>query len=138
MIVLDSDVFTLLTEGDAEVVARSANHDPAELSLPIIVVEEAIRGRFNLIRRAESGKGKTSLVRAYELLQETIEVVSLFPRLAFTDEALKKFLELRKQFPRLGTQDLRIAATCIVHSATLVTRNRRDFEKIPGLTVEFW
>jgi hypothetical protein len=34
--------------------------------------------------------------------------------------------------------DLRIAASCVVNSATLVTRNRRHFQSIPGLLVEFW
>jgi predicted nucleic acid-binding protein len=33
---------------------------------------------------------------------------------------------------------LRIAAICVVNSATLVTRNRRDFEHMPGLAVDFW
>jgi hypothetical protein len=32
----------------------------------------------------------------------------------------------------------RIAASCVVSSAMLVTRNRRDFQSIPGLSVEFW
>jgi tRNA(fMet)-specific endonuclease VapC len=46
--------------------------------------------------------------------------------------------EWRKKKIRGSTHDLRIAASCVVNSATLVTRNRRDFEHIPGLDVEFW
>jgi len=34
--------------------------------------------------------------------------------------------------------DLKIAAICIAHDATLLTRNVRDFEAIPGLRVENW
>jgi predicted nucleic acid-binding protein len=29
-------------------------------------------------------------------------------------------------------------AICVAHNAKLITRNRRDFERIPGLIVEFW
>jgi predicted nucleic acid-binding protein len=39
---------------------------------------------------------------------------------------------------RVSTHDLRIAAVAVANSATLVSRNRRDFELIPGLSVEFW
>jgi predicted nucleic acid-binding protein len=34
--------------------------------------------------------------------------------------------------------DLRIAAVALDHSATLVTRNLRDFKKVHGLHVENW
>ena len=44
----------------------------------------------------------------------------------------------RKQKIRIGNSDLRIAAICVVHSATLISRNRKDFEQVPGLSVEFW
>jgi tRNA(fMet)-specific endonuclease VapC len=34
--------------------------------------------------------------------------------------------------------DLRIASVVLDHSATLITRNRRDFERVPGLMIEDW
>ena len=44
----------------------------------------------------------------------------------------------RQQKIKVGISDMRIAATCIVHSATLISRNRRDFDLVPGLAVEYW
>ena len=38
----------------------------------------------------------------------------------------------------IGSHDLWLAATCIVHSLTMVTANLREFERVPGLTVELW
>ena len=60
---------------------------------------------------------------------------------AFDTDILTEILagnDWRKKKIRGSTHDLRIAASCVVSSATLVTRNRRDFEHIPGLAVEFW
>lgn len=58
--------------------------------------------------------------------------------LDFDQEAYNCYTELVRQKVRIGTQDLRIAACVISLSGVLVTRNRRDFERVPGLRFEDW
>ncbi len=47
----------------------------------------------------------------------------------------KIFRELKKGGKLIGTNDLWIAASAIRHGAALVTRNRDEFQRVPGLKV---
>ena len=38
----------------------------------------------------------------------------------------------------IGTHYLKIAAICLAHDATLLTRNLKDFGQVPSLLVEDW
>jgi tRNA(fMet)-specific endonuclease VapC len=72
------------------------------------------------------------------LLDETIFAIRAFKSLPYVPAAEDLFRAWRASKIKGVTHDLRIAAICVVHSATLVSRNRRDFESLPGLKLEVW
>jgi tRNA(fMet)-specific endonuclease VapC len=45
---------------------------------------------------------------------------------------------LRNQNQLIGDMDIATAATALVHGFTLVTHNRRHFNRIPGLQLDDW
>lgn len=138
MIAFDTDVLVELLRGNPLYVARASGILREEQFVPSVVVEEILRGRLNAIRRAESGKIKLSIDRAYALFEDTFRDFRTRRILAYTSQAEAQFLQWRQANVRVATHDLRIAATCVVHAAKLITRNRRDFDQIPGVTVEYW
>ncbi len=58
--------------------------------------------------------------------------------LSFTEQAIGRFEALRRMKLGVKANDLRIAAIAIENSAIVVTRNRKDFGRIPGLLIEDW
>lgn len=56
----------------------------------------------------------------------------------FDEAVAHQFDHLRGQRLRPGAMDLKIAAPALVHNALLLSANRRDFERVPGLRVENW
>ena len=58
--------------------------------------------------------------------------------LLWDDAAVSEFRKLDSQGIRIGTMDLRIASITIANGATLLTRNLKDFARVPGLRVENW
>ena len=138
MIAFDADVLSELLCAARGYVQRAAAIQSEEHCLPVVVVEEILRGRLNEIRRAEAGKSRITLERAYVLFQDTAAQVQHFRILSYTAEAELLYQERKRQKLRIGTHDLRIAAICVAHSASFISRKRRDFEAVPGLAVQFW
>jgi tRNA(fMet)-specific endonuclease VapC len=54
------------------------------------------------------------------------------------EHAAIEFQRLRNTKVRIKTMDLKIAAITLSLEATLLTRNSRDFIKVPGLRFEDW
>lgn len=138
MIAFDTDVLIEILLANRRYVERASAIPLTEQAVPVVSVEEILRGRLNAIRQAESGKGQLTVDRAYQLFQQSVVDFQRLLILPYTDPAERLFRRWRAEKVRVSTHDLRIAAICVVHDATLASRNRRDFERVPGLSVEFW
>ena len=62
--------------------------------------------------------------------------------LPFDDRAAEEYGKIRAHLSSAGTligpNDLIIAATALAHACTVVTRNTREFSRVPGLLLEDW
>ena len=101
----------------------------------IVTAEELLRGRLAQTAKARSSD---SLIESYARLHATLAGLKNFKMLPFDGDAVRTFDQLRRQSLGVGTMDLRIAAIAIANDATLLSRNLRDFGRVPGLTVEDW
>ena len=140
MILIDTDHATFLKYPDSErgrrFIERLESLPKSEgVGVAIVTVEERMRGWLSVI-----AKEKTALrqVAGYRELARLFEFYQEFEIVPFDEAAARQFDDLRKQRLRLGTMDLKIAATALVSNALLLSANRSDFERVPGLRVENW
>jgi tRNA(fMet)-specific endonuclease VapC len=96
---------------------------------------EQTLGAHNFINRAQTN---TDTIRGYNILIEILQGFASAPVLPFDTEAIAIFDELRSQKVRVSTMDLRIASIAISRGLVLLTRNVRDFSKVPKLVTEDW
>ncbi len=108
----------------------------AQVFTTIITAQEVTEGWCAFIRKQKAGSAKQ--IHGCQQFQHSLVLLMEFTVLAFDAQAATRFLQLRKALPRAGTQDLKIAAVCLEHDATVLTRNTGDFNKVPGLRVENW
>jgi tRNA(fMet)-specific endonuclease VapC len=103
------------------------------VGIGIVTVEESLRGR--LAQLAQAGDGPTRIY-SYGLLVEALLDFAQFPIIPYNQPAEDWFQQLRPV--RIGTQDRKIGAIALANQLVLVTRNRRDFARVPGLALEDW
>ena len=133
--VLDTDIMTLYQHGHLLVARHVLAHRADELALAVISVEEELTGWYTKLRQV---KKRDELARIYQRFSEAVPFFARFRILSFTEPAIVRYENLRKAHSNVGKNDLRIAAIALEHGATVVTRNVRDFHRVPGLAVEDW
>ena len=133
--VLDTDTLTLFRNGHPTVSQNVSAHPLSELAVTVISVEETLAGWYSRLRQA---KRPDQLARAYDRLRDSVIFLNRFEILTYGVPAIARAAGLRQQRLKIGTMDLRIAAIALEAGATLVTRNRRDFQRVPNLVIEDW
>ena len=137
MLVLDTDVLTLIQNGDPAV-TRVQTRIAASGRIPyvtIVTLEEQFRGRLATCSRASD---PDRYIIASRFLRATFQDYVGRNLLDFDDRAATEFKRLKRLKVRIGTMDLRIASIVLANSATLIGRNLRDYQQVPGLQVQDW
>lgn len=136
--ILDTDHITLLQQVHPILTQRVSAVNPDDIGVTVVTVEEQVRGWLNAIRQTSQSSQPERLIWAYRGLRDVVMYLSRLNLVHFSEDAYACYLELRRQRIRIGTQDLRIAAIVLAKNSILVTRNQRDFERVPGLAFEDW
>jgi tRNA(fMet)-specific endonuclease VapC len=138
MYLLDTDHISLMDRGGAEgrnIQARLDRVPADDIVASIVSFEEQMRGWMSAIARARMIERQ---IPFYRELERLLHYYSITPLLTFDSRAVTEFQRLRQSGIRIGTMDLKIAATALTNDATLLTRNLADFGQVPGLRVEDW
>jgi tRNA(fMet)-specific endonuclease VapC len=136
---LDTDHISFLQRRSSSeftrLMARMGQYSAADFALSIVSFHEQVIGAHDYINRA---RNNADMIRGYVLLSETLQGFATAPVLLFDAEAIAMFDQLREQRVRISTMDLRIASIALSRGLTLLTRNVRDFSRVPGLGTEDW
>jgi tRNA(fMet)-specific endonuclease VapC len=132
--IFDTDHLSLYGRSHPTILTK-LNTTSALLSTTVVNAEEQLRGRLAQISEA---KDEDKQAIAYQWLTETMTFLSAFQVLQYTTQAQAIYQTLRTNRIRVGTQDLRIASIVLAHNGVLLTRNLKDFEKVPDLLVQDW
>ena len=138
MLVLDTDHLSALEWRGTNESRRLRNRlddAPEPQVTTIVTYEEQCRGWLAYIKRADSVEQE---IDAYQRLANHLKFFLNVTVLDYDRPAAMKFRELKKSGVSIGAMDLKIAAIVMAQNATLLSRNLKDFEKVPGLKVEDW
>ena len=135
MKILDTDTLSYFEQGRQRVVLKILSLPLSETVITVISIEEQFSGRQAYLRKA---KTIAQIADAYQKMTDTARVLSGFHIVTFSEAAIHRHRALVALRLNLGAMDLRIAAIALEEDATVITRNLRDFERVPGLRCENW
>ena len=137
--VLDTDHISILQRkagtGFVPLSLRMAAHPFDEFAVSIVSFHEQVIGSHAYINGA---RRPSDVIRGYAILGRVIREFTEMPVLLFDQTAAARFDDLASRRLRVATMDLRIASIALARGLILLTRNVRDFARVPGLVTEDW
>jgi tRNA(fMet)-specific endonuclease VapC len=138
LFILDTDHVSLMMEGNTAI-RRRKQQSAGEVTTSTVTVQEIFNGWLSRINAKENTQNPVPL---YTKLWTTTEYFKDITIANYDDVAHATYQQMLKENPPLRKnrlqRDMRIAAIALSLGATLVTRNRRDFELVPRLSIADW
>ncbi len=136
---LDTDHISILQKQAgpeyAALIARIAQVRRDDLAFCLVSFHEQVLGCNTYVAQAKTA---ADVVRGYRMFDRVLSAFAAAVVLPFDANASIVFDDLVAQRVRVATMDLRIASIALNQGLTLLTRNTRDFSKVPGLVIENW
>jgi tRNA(fMet)-specific endonuclease VapC len=122
---LDTDWIVDVLNGQEKAIHTALELAPAGLAVSIITYGELYEGAAFAHEPQPALAGLRSFLKGKAILP-------------LTQPIIERFAQIRGSLPReirqqIGDLDILIAATCLEHHLTLLTRNLKDFQHIPNL-----
>jgi len=134
---LDTDHLSILQRQSGPEYLRLAawmgQFPAADFGCSVVSFHEQVMGAHTFINQAKNSAG---LVRGYALLERLPADYLAFGLLPFDSSAATSYDRLIGLNLRIGTMDLRLAAIALSRQLSVLTRNLRDFGRVPGLLCE--
>ena len=121
---IDSDFLADYLKGRTPAIEVLGRLRVEGLAVSVITLGEVYEGIYFGNNPRGNERGLTQLLRRVTILPVTEQIDRRYARIRG---------ELRQRGQLIGDPDLLIAATALHHDLTLLTRNRRDFERVPAL-----
>ncbi len=129
-VIFDSSEIIALERNREAVASLVTGREDEPFGISVVTVAELLHG----VERADT---ETRKIRRQAFVEKVIE---MFPVLPFDIGVARIYARiwasLRQRGFTVGAHDLIISATAIALDYTVITANRRDFEKIEGLRLE--
>ena len=136
---LDTDHISILQRKRspeyARLAARIAACSGSDFALSIVSFHEQAGGCHAYVNRA---KTTADVIRGYTMFGDLLSDFATALVLPFDAATGSQFDHLKSMRLGVATMDLRLAAIALSQSLIVLTRNRRDFAKVPGLVIEDW
>ncbi|BAY73706.1 virulence-associated protein VapC homolog [Nostoc linckia NIES-25] len=114
---------------------RMAQYPLSDFAISIVTFHEQLLGSHTYISRA---RNDSEVVKGYEMMVRLVNDFKVLPLVSFDADAATALSQLQAQRIQLARMDSRVAAIALSRKLVLLTRNHRDFSKVPGLLIENW
>jgi tRNA(fMet)-specific endonuclease VapC len=131
----DTDTLTLFQRLHPAVVRNVLYHLIDDIQVTSVTLEEQLSGWFTMLRSARTPQ---QIELAHVRLGEAIRSLALWEIVSYDSNAIARYQDLLRLGLNVGGNDLRIGAIALEAGAIVVTRNLRDFRRIPKVRCEDW
>ncbi len=131
-VLIDASVLIEHERGHVDLTRHLEGRGEEEFFLSVVTASELLHG----VHRAKDPSVRAKRSAFVEAILERFPLLPVDLATARTHAQI--WAELASGGNLIGPHDLWLAAAAIAHGLTLVTANLREFQRVPGLSVESW